>query len=245
MLEKSSAVVPKLIYFDEIDSTNAELARMERASLPEFTALVSASQTAGRGRMDRDWVSEPGASLAVSVLLRPNAKPGEMSWITILAALSVRAAVSSLGCSGASIKWPNDVLVDGKKISGILARLESQDLILGVGINLKPQANAPEHATSLAELGVEANLDEVLAEFLTQLRGRYLRFLADTSWAISLTGDEFRQFSSTLGQRVRAIYPDGRELIGIAKDIDKLGNLVVDDGELHSVSAADIVHLRN
>jgi BirA family biotin operon repressor/biotin-[acetyl-CoA-carboxylase] ligase len=245
VLEKSSAVVPKLIYFDEIDSTNAELARMERASLPEFTALVSASQTAGRGRMDRDWVSEPGASLAVSVLLRPNAKPGEMSWITILAALSVRAAVSSLGCSGASIKWPNDVLVDGKKISGILARLESQDLILGVGINLKPQANAPEHATSLAELGVEANLDEVLAEFLTQLRGRYLRFLADTSWAISLTGDEFRQFSSTLGQRVRAIYPDGRELIGIAKDIDKLGNLVVDDGELHSVSAADIVHLRN
>ena len=245
MLEKSSAVVPKLIYFDEIDSTNAELARMERASLPEFTALVSASQTAGRGRMDRDWVSEPGASLAVSVLLRPNAKPGEMSWITILASLSVRAAVSSLGCSGASIKWPNDVLVDGKKISGILARLEGQDLILGVGINLKPQANAPEHATSLAELGVEANLDEVLAEFLTQLRGRYLRFLADTSWAISLTGDEFRQFSSTLGQRVRAIYPDGRELVGIAKDIDKLGNLVIDDGELHSVSAADIVHLRN
>jgi BirA family biotin operon repressor/biotin-[acetyl-CoA-carboxylase] ligase len=245
VLEKSSAVVPKLIYFDEIDSTNVELARMDRASLPEFTALVSASQTAGRGRMDRDWVSEPGASLAVSVLLRPNAKPGEMSWITILAALSVRAAVSSLGCSGASIKWPNDVLVDGKKISGILARLEGQDLILGVGINLKPQANAPEHATSLAELGVEANLDEVLAEFLTQLRGRYLRFLADTSWAIGLTGDEFRQFSSTLGQRVRAIYPDGRELIGIAKDIDKLGNLVVDDGELHSVSAADIVHLRN
>jgi BirA family biotin operon repressor/biotin-[acetyl-CoA-carboxylase] ligase len=245
VLEKSSAVVPKLIYFDEIDSTNAELARMERASLPEFTALVSASQTAGRGRMDRDWVSEPGASLAVSVLLRPNAKPGEMSWITILAALSVRAAVSSLGCSGASIKWPNDVLVDGKKISGILARLESQDLILGVGINLKPQANAPEHAASLTELGVEASLDEVLAEFLTQLRGRYLRFLADTSWAISLTGDEFRQFSSTLGQRVRAIYPDGRELVGIAKDIDKLGNLVVDEGELHSISSADIVHLRN
>ena len=245
MLEKSSAVVPKLIYFDEIDSTNAELARMERASLPEFTALVAASQTAGRGRMDRDWVSEPGASLAVSVLLRPNAKPGEMSWITILAALSVRAAVNSLGCSGASIKWPNDVLVDGKKISGILARLEGQDLILGVGINLKPQANAPEHATSLTELGTEANLDEVLAEFLTQLRGRYLRFLADTSWAIGLSGDEFRQFSSTLGQRVRAIYPDGRELVGIAKDIDKLGNLVIDDGERHSVSAADIVHLRN
>jgi BirA family biotin operon repressor/biotin-[acetyl-CoA-carboxylase] ligase len=245
VLEKSSAVVPKLIYFDEIDSTNAELARMDRASLPEFTALVSASQTAGRGRMDRDWVSEPGASLSVSVLLRPKAAPAEKAWITLLAALSVRAAISSLGVQAATIKWPNDVLVDGEKISGILARLEGEDLILGVGINLKPQSHAPEHATSLAQLGVESNLDDVLAEFLTQLRGRYLRFIADTSWAIELTGDEFRQFSGTLGERVRAIYPDGRELIGIAKDIDGQGNLIIDDGELHTVSAADIVHLRN
>ncbi len=245
MLEKSSAVVPKLIYFDEIDSTNAELARIDRASLPEFSVLVSASQSAGRGRMDRDWVSEPGASIAVSVLLRPKAKPAEISWITLLAAVSVRAAISSLGVQGASIKWPNDVLVDGKKISGILARLEGDDLILGVGINLKPQANAPEHATSLAQLGVEPSFDEVLAEFLTQLRGRYLRFMADASWAIGLTADEFREFSSTLGQRVRAIYPDGRELTGMAIDIDGLGNLIIDDGERHSVSAADIVHLRN
>jgi BirA family transcriptional regulator, biotin operon repressor / biotin---[acetyl-CoA-carboxylase] ligase len=245
VLEKSSAVVPKLIYFDEIDSTNAELARMEKSSLPEFTALVSASQSAGRGRMDRDWVSEPGASLAVSVLLRPKAQPAELSWITLIAALSVRAAIGALGVQGASIKWPNDVLVDGKKISGILARLEGEDLILGVGINLKSQANAPEHATSLAELGIQSSFDEVLAEFLTQLRGRYLRFAADSSWAVGLTGDEFREFSSTLGQRVRAIYPDGRELTGIAKDIDGLGNLVIDDGELHTVSAADIVHLRN
>lgn len=245
MLEKSSAVVPKLIYFDEIDSTNAELARIDRAALPEFSAVVSASQSAGRGRMDRGWVSEPGSSLAVSVLLRPKAKPSEISWITLLAAVSVRAAISALGVQGASIKWPNDVLVEGKKISGILARLEGEDLVLGVGINLKPQINAPEHATSLAELGVVADLDEVLAEFLTQLRGRYLRFMADVSWAISLTADEFREFSSTLGAPVRAIYPDGRELTGVAVDIDDLGNLIIDDGERHTVSAADIVHLRN
>ena len=245
MLEKSSAVVPKLIYFDEIDSTNAELARMDRTSLPEFSVVVSASQSAGRGRMDRDWVSEPGASLSVSVLLRPKANPTEVSWITLLAAVSVRATVSSLGVKGASIKWPNDVLVEGKKISGILARLEGEELILGVGINLKPQANAPEHATSLAQLGVESSFDEVLAEFLTQLRGRYLRFVADAKWSIGLTAEEFREFSSTLGQRVRAIYPDGRELTGMAVDIDVLGNLIIDDGERHSVSAADIVHLRN
>jgi BirA family biotin operon repressor/biotin-[acetyl-CoA-carboxylase] ligase len=137
------------------------------------------------------------------------------------------------------------VLVEGKKISGILARLEGEELILGVGINLKPQANAPDHATSLARFGVESSFDEVLAEFLTQLRGRYLRFVADAKWSIGLTAEEFREFSSTLGQRVRAIYPDGRELTGMAVDIDVLGNLIIDDGERHSVSAADIVHLRN
>lgn len=218
---------------------------MDRDSLPEFSVIVSASQTAGRGRLDRDWISEPGASLAVSILLRPKLEPTQRSWITLVAALSVRAALSALGVQGASIKWPNDVLVDGKKISGILARLEGEDLILGVGINLKSQAKAPAHAVSLSELSVDGSMDEVLAEFLTQFRGRYIRLLADPKWAIGLTGTEFREFSSTLDQQVRAVYPDGKELIGLAKDIDSFGNLLVDDGELHTVSAADIIHLRN
>lgn len=245
MLLKSSLAVPKLIYLDEIDSTNAELSRMDRSALPEFTALVSASQTAGRGRLERDWVSESGSSLAVSILLRPTASPAELGWITLLAALAVRASIATLGVENASIKWPNDVLVADKKISGILASLEGKDLILGVGINLKPQTGAPDHATSLSELGVTDSMDEVLTEFLTQLRGRYARFMTDTQWAIGLTGEEFRQFSSTLGRQVKAIYPNGKELTGLARDIDPLGNLVIDNGELHGVSAADIIHLRN
>lgn len=245
MLEKSVAAVPKLIYFDEIDSTNAELMRMDRTELPELTAVVSASQTAGRGRLDRDWVSEPGASLALSLLLRPAAKPEQLGWVTLLAAVSVRATLAQLGVTDALIKWPNDVLVAGKKVCGILAQLDGKDLILGIGINLKPQAHAPEHATSLQDLGVLASMDDVLHELLTQFRVRYLRFATDPKWGVELTANEFRQFSLTLGQRVRAIYPDGRELTGLARDIDDLGNLLIDSGELHTVSAADIIHLRN
>jgi BirA family biotin operon repressor/biotin-[acetyl-CoA-carboxylase] ligase len=162
-----------------------------------------------------------------------------------MAALSVRATLQTLGVEGAGIKWPNDVLVQGKKVSGILAQLEGKDLILGIGVNLKPQAGAPEHATSLADLGVAVDLDSVLVELLTQFRGRYLRFATDPEWAIELSTSEFRRFSTTLGQKVRAIYPDGRELVGVATDIDRLGNLLIDDGELHTVSAADIIHLRN
>jgi len=245
VLEKSTAAVPKLIYFDAIDSTNLELLRTDRSLLPELTALVSGSQTAGRGRMDRDWVSEPGSSLALSLLLRPQGTSEQLAWLTLMAALSVRATLQTLGVEGAGIKWPNDVLVQGKKVSGILAQLEGKDLILGIGVNLKPQAGAPEHATSLADLGVAVDLDSVLVELLTQFRGRYLRFATDPEWAIELSTSEFRRFSTTLGQKVRAIYPDGRELVGVATDIDRLGNLLIDDGELHTVSAADIIHLRN
>ncbi len=244
MIEKSSLAVPKLIYFEEIDSTNAELLRTDRALVPELTAVVSASQTAGRGRLDRDWVSEPGASLALSLLLRPKASE-QLGWITLMAALSVRAALQELGVVEPAIKWPNDVLVEGKKVSGILAQLDGEDLILGVGINLKAQAGAPEHATSLEELGIAADMDSVLHELLTQFRLRYLRFATDPDWSVELSANEFRQFSITLGQKVRAIYPDGSELVGMAKDIDSFGNLQIDAGELHTVSAADIIHLRN
>lgn len=245
MLEKSAKAVPELIYFDEIDSTNAELVRMSRAELPEFSAVVAGSQTSGSGRLGRQWVSEPGASLSVSVLLRPSIEQANWSWFTLMAALAIRATASELGVKDLSIKWPNDVLVSGQKLSGILATIDQGDLVLGLGVNLKPQSGAPENATSLAELGAEHELDAVLSLLLSQLRARYLRFAVDPSWAIELTRNEYQEFSSTLGQRVRAIYPDGKELVGLAIDLDGTANLLVDAGEIHTVAAADIIHLRN
>lgn len=245
MLEKSANAVPKLIYFDEIDSTNAELVRMNRDGLPEFSAVVAGSQTNGSGRLGRQWVSEPGTSLSVSVLLRPTIEQSNWSWFTLMAALAIRATASDLGLVDVSIKWPNDVLASGKKLSGILATIDQSDLVLGLGVNLKQQIGAPENATSLAELGAQHELDEVLALLLSHLRARYIRFAVDPGWAMELTRSEYQDFSSTLGQRVRAIYPDGKELVGVALNIDSSGNLLVDAGEIHTVAAADIIHLRN
>lgn len=245
MLEKSAEAVPRLIYLEQVDSTNLELARLDRSTLPEFTAVVSASQTSGKGRLNRDWISEPGASAAISLLLRPGLNSSQLGWLTLMAAVSVRATVDRFSSQPASIKWPNDVLVNGKKISGILARLEQPDLIMGVGINLKAQTSAPAHAVSLDELGSNASLDDVAAEFLTQFRARYSRFKLDSSWALELTANEFRQHCGTLGQDVRAIYPDGSELLGRALDIDEHGNLLVESDGIVSISAADIVHLRH
>lgn len=245
MLEKSSGVVPKLILHETLDSTNAELERLDRKDLPEFTAVVAMSQTAGQGRLGRSWVSESGSSISVSVLLRPKGSPAQIGWLTLLAAAAVRATAEHLGATDAKIKWPNDVLVQGKKISGILARLHEGDLVLGVGINLKPQSDAPEHATSLSEQGAESDFDEVLSVFLTQLRGRYIKFMADPELSIRHTLQEFRDHSSTLGSKVRAILPDQSEIVGLAIDIDSSGNLLIQGDQLHTISAADIIHLRN
>lgn len=218
---------------------------MNRAELPDFSALVAASQTKGSGRLGRQWVSEPGTSLSVSVLLRPRVEQSNWSWFTLMAALSIRATARELGLADVSIKWPNDVLAAGKKLSGILATVDQGELILGMGLNLKPQTGAPDTATSLSEQGAKHDLDEVLSLLLTHLRARYLRFTVDPSWAIELTRNEYIEGSSTLGQRVRAIYPDGKELVGVALDLDLAGNLLVQAGEIQTVAAADIIHLRN
>jgi BirA family transcriptional regulator, biotin operon repressor / biotin---[acetyl-CoA-carboxylase] ligase len=245
VLEKSLQVCPNLEYFEQIESTNSYLLTRDLGALEDFSAVVAAEQTAGQGRLGRQWVSEPGSSISLSLLLKPKASVQQLSWLTLVAAVSVRHALTELGIAEVSIKWPNDVLVAHKKISGILAQLNGENLILGLGINLEPQQGAPEWATSISESGVTSSFDEVLAAVLTQLRARYLRFLADPNWAIETTRNEFLEHSSTIGSEVRAILPNGEEIRGKAIDIDFQGNLLIDSGKVTPVSAADIVHLRN
>lgn len=233
----------RLIHLSMVDSTNLELERMNSNDLPVFTVLVADSQTSGKGRMGRSWSSEPGASLAVSILLRP--KSEIVGWITLLAGVAVARAIGELGLE-AKVKWPNDVLVQGKKIAGILAQLNTDgSLILGVGLNLRPQAGAPETATSLQELGVEATVDQVLALFLAAFRSRFEVLTQAQSFAITKTLNELEEVCSTLGQEVRAEFPDGRSVTGIATAIDRSGHLVLATPEPLVVSAADVWHLRN
>lgn len=247
-LPKSKSLVQRLEYLASVDSTNLELGRMNASSsLPNFTALVSGSQTGGLGRMGRAWVSEPNSSISMSLLLRSKAKKEQLSWVNLIAGVSVQATISSLSPkSKVSVKWPNDVLVEGKKISGILSQLqEDGSLVLGVGINLLQQEAAPEHAISLSELGVQATFDEVLALFLTHFRARWAIFQDSPELAIKKTRGELEQVCSTLGQAVRAELPGGKTLHGIASEIDELGQLVILTPERVALAAADVWHLRN
>ena len=237
-LPKSSEVFSKVSWFDEIDSTNLELARQVEAGAQDFSAVIAASQTSGQGRLGRNWSSPPGASLSLSILV-PKTFP-EPGWLTLLAALSVKRALEELGVVEPGIKWPNDLHVQGRKVCGILAQLlPSGEVVVGIGLNLKAQH--PElNAISLEELGVNADIDTAAAAIGKELAGLLKAFFTSPN-EVKL------QFSSsciTLGEQVRAELPGGQELRGLAAEVDHRGQLVILTPEPVALSAGDVWHLR-
>ena len=245
-LDKTASVVNELIALDSVDSTNLELARRLAAGpLENFSLVVASEQTAGMGRLGRAWVSEPGTSISASLYLK-SSHTAQLGWATLIAATAIRAAIADLVDAQVLVKWPNDVLVNDKKISGILAQIQPDgSLILGFGINLKAQLGAPDTATALDLLGVEADFDTVLHVVVRNFRIRWAIFEADPQTAITKARGELVQYSATLGKSVRAELPGGGEVLGIAKDIDREGRLVIETPEPVVVSAADVWHLRN
>lgn len=254
-LIQSRAWVNQLDYLESCDSTNLEMLRRLDAldTIPNFSAIVAGEQTAGRGRLERSWVSEPESSLAVSILIRPEGAAG-LHWLTPVAAMSVAYVVEkqlfaiglepSIVQSMVQIKWPNDVLVTGNKVSGILAQVHpSGAIVLGVGLNLRPQASAPGQATSLAELGVtNPNLDEILADLLANFRARAHILM---SGATQVIAQDFRENCATLGRRVR-VETSEAVLEGEAFAIDDDGRIGVrSTSQTRWFAAGDVVHLRN
>lgn len=238
-LSRSEAVYAKVFSHEVIDSTNAELARLDIASLEEFSAVIAQSQTLGKGRLGRSWQSPPGSSLSLSVLIRPTSDQ-ERQWLTLIAALAVVNAAEALGVS-AGIKWPNDILVKGKKLCGILASAEQGAVIMGIGVNIRSHPDLIDTAVSLDDLGVTTTIDELAA-----LVGQHLKLLVAEFRANSLpVRQKFQAACLTLGEQVRAEFPDGKTSYGLAREINESGQLVILTPEPMALSAADVWHLRN
>lgn len=245
------AVASRLDVVAEAGSTNAMLreSAAESDAWPHLSVLATDNQTAGRGRLDRQWTAPPGTSLAVSVLLRRLPESwSARGWIPLAAGLAMADAVSDQAPGrSVTVKWPNDVLVDGSKICGILAEAAAASVIVGTGVNItmtSEQLPVPT-ATSFAVLGIEADADRLLA--------RYLRTLDGTISRLALTGDAqasglheaLSARCSTLGQDIVVLLPGDRRLEGTAVALDQEGRLVVSEGGvLHSVAAGDVVHVR-
>ena len=232
-------------------STNADL--LGRGG-PEGQVLVAEEQTAGRGRMGRSWVSQPGASLTFSVLLRPVFVPAaRRGWLPLLAGVAVATAVSAVAAVAATLKWPNDVLIDDRKLAGILAEQSGDAVVIGIGINVAtprdalPASPVGPQATSLLAEGVKVARDVLLVAVLRNLERWYRAFREDPDPARSGLLAEYRTLCGTLGRSVRVELPGGRAVAGVAEDIDTDGRLLVREADATSltpVSAGDVIHLR-
>lgn len=243
----SRAVAEHLEVLDETTSTNAEL--VERAATGtqgDFWVVVTTNQTAGRGRLGRVWVSPPGRTLAVSVLLAPGVtEPARLGWLPLLAGLAMTRAVTSLVGAPVRLKWPNDVQIDELKVSGLLAEVvPGVGVVVGAGLNLTmTEAELPTPvSTSLTLEGASPDgiVDRALAAYLTELRSLYIDFVSAGLDATELRA-EVKAACSTLGRQVRVELPGADDLYGVATDIDESGRLVVDG---RSIAAGDVVHLR-
>ena len=283
--QRSRAAVPRFEFLAEAGSTNDELrdaaSGADAASWPHGSVIVTDNQTHGRGRLGRTWLAPTGKTLAISLLLRPELPGGEpfpadaYGWIPLIAGAAmtdaVRRAVDAASAldtdpddddeSGGlevELKWPNDVLVSGYKICGILSELMPPSnehgtaaVVVGAGLNLTLDEHDLPTLTSTSLLlatGRAPDADAVLADYL----GGFLDLFRDLAAAggdAAASGVDRRvsALCGTLGSEVRVQLPGERELIGRAERLDRDGRLVVldrENGEPQAVAAGDVTHLR-
>jgi len=245
-------LVPYVIHcYASLGSTN-DLAR-EMADAPEFTCVAADEQTAGRGRRDRAWHSSPGEGLYLSILLRPPSS-SNIPLISLLAAVAVAETLIARGVAGVDIKWPNDVLVNERKLCGILAEGASGGgaagglrIILGIGVNLNHPSfpsELRETATSLLiETGQRVATDEFRDQLLERIAHWYDVWRRDE--IAKITGRWRELSSSSRGQRV-VVTLDGERLIGVTDGLTATGalRLITDRGELKTILAGEVARLR-
>lgn len=240
----------EVVHYDEVDSTNDAARRLAQQGAPAGTLVVAERQTGGKGRMGRSWISPAGEGLWFSFILRPKMLPQEAPRITLVAAVAVAQALRSLTGLDIRIKWPNDLLIKGKKITGILTEMNSEIgrinyLVVGIGINvdINPISLPPEvrvKATSLsAYLNRKLSRLELLRRCLEELE-RYFE-----KWQVGGFDkilEEWKQLSATLGNRVQVMVLE--DLIeGLAEDVGADGSLLLrlDDGTSYQVVAGDVM----
>ncbi len=240
-----------VLYFDTLDSTNTEALNQARGGAPEGLCIVAAEQTAGRGRHGRNWVSAKGSGLYVSYVLRPKLPPRFMTLITLMAGVAVSKTLEDIGIAN-DIKWVNDILVNEKKICGILSEAAEtpmgQAVIVGIGVNLKSVNFPPGLADSATSIEAEAPSILGLAEILEQLShnlGHFYHLLQSDDGGNAII-DEWRRRSTYFsGKAVRA-FSGGDVVEGTTDGLNAYGALRIRkaDGTLYTVHAGDIEKLR-
>ena len=228
-------------WLSEIDSTNRYLIDEARAGAPTGLVVVADHQTSGRGRLGRTWVAPPGASLLVSLLLRPTVAPDRWHLLVMAAGLAMAEAVEAETGVVAGLKWPNDLLVGERKLAGILAEATGDALVVGIGVNIEWH-EVPSELTAIATAcNLEGGRPTTTATVLQAFLGRYAERLQDLDG--SRAAYEARLL--TLGRRIR-VEQAGGVLAGVAIGVDPDGRLRLrtDDATELAIAVGDVVHVR-
>ena len=257
-LLKTESLGKVIHYFDEIGSTNDALFELALKGASEGTTVIADSQTHGKGRLGRTWVSPGGHNLYLSVLLRPGIRASEAALLTLVASIAVHECLKKTGIQNGAIKWPNDILIDKKKIAGVLTEMEPKGdradfVVVGIGVNVnmsraqinKEMGDFARHVTSVSEnLSREVDRAKLADDLLFELEELYSA-MKTRGKAVILK--EWTKRWCGLNQSVRVSIEGGEVFTGRAQGIDENGHLLVkrESGETACVVSGDITIIQD
>jgi BirA family biotin operon repressor/biotin-[acetyl-CoA-carboxylase] ligase len=245
-------LTPQILRFDSLPSTNGEAARRAIEGAPEGLCVVAGEQTAGRGRLDRQWVSPAGAGLYFSIILRPDFDQSAWPLLTLMSAVAVHDALLDSCAIQTDIKWPNDVLADDKKLCGILAETVETSLgravVVGIGINLTNHAFETELdkvATSVEAVTKQTPDLELVLEALVSSIAKYYPMLQASDGREVIIREWSRRSTYASGKRIRVT--NGEEILeGTSRGLEPDGALRVEtaEGDIRIVRTGDVSSVR-
>ncbi len=248
---KTTVVGKEIHLYHEVASTNTLAMEMAAQGAQEGAVVIAETQTGGKGRLGRKWIS-PKGNLYLSVVLRPAVPAHRAPLVTLMGAVAVASAARSQYGVQASIKWPNDVLISGRKVAGLLTEMSAEQdrikhIVLGIGVDVNMNtAELPEEirsrtTTLAAEAGRRIDRNDLLRQILSALDHQYQIFLKNDVDVIR----EWETLNMTTGSRV-AVSGLGETITGLAHGIDREGRLIImlDGGGIRAVAAGDVTILK-
>lgn len=244
-------VAKEVLYFDTIDSTNTKAQELAEKGYPSGTLVVADKQESGKGRRGRSWVSPSGTGIFMTLMIKPDINPNNASMLTLVAALAVAKAITSVTGEEALIKWPNDIVVNGKKVCGILTEMNAQfdyinHIVVGIGINVHNESFPEEISQMASSLMIEAggkrfHRAQIIAETMSYFEQYYDTFLETQD--LSALVREYDELLVNRNKSVRVLDPK-EPFDGKAMGITPKGELIVDTWESRKLVSSGEVSVR-
>ncbi len=244
-------VAKEVLYFDTIDSTNTKAQELAEKGYPSGTLVVADKQDSGKGRRGRSWVSPSGTGIFMTLMIKPDINPNNASMLTLVAALAVAKAITSVTGEEAMIKWPNDIVVNSKKVCGILTEMNAQfdyinNIVVGIGINVHNESFPEEISQMASSLMIEAggkrfHRAQIIAETMSYFEQYYDTFLKTQD--LSALVREYDELLVNRNKSVRVRDPK-EPFDGKAMGITPKGELIVDTWESRKLVSSGEVSVR-